>query len=146
MILLAGVLIILSYLVYTTQSAALQNIGQEAGRDAASPVFNDYHSIRNTLANTIQVDLTDALGVVKCPTDANDFRGRVEALLSLLQKLEANRGQNLVSHFLSVNSPFPPPNIDADAARELQTTVDVFLTNGRTSVYDRVVVTTECTP
>lgn len=146
MILLAGVLIVLAYLVYSTQGATLQSIGQEAGREAAAPIRNDFLAIRSALAATIQFELTEATGVVRCPTDASDFRGRVEAAMTLLQKQESNRGQNLVAHYLSVNSPFPPPNDDADPARELKTRLDLFLTNGRTVVYDQLTIITECTP
>lgn len=146
MILLAGVLIVLAYLVYSTQTATLQSIGQEAGREAAAPIRSDFLSLRTAIAATLQSDLQEASGVSRCPTDPVDYKGRIEALLSLLQKQEANRGQNLVAHYLSVNSPFPPPNEDADPARELKTRLDLFLTNGRTSVFDQVVVTTECTP
>lgn len=146
MILLAGVLIVLAFLLYSTQTVTLQSLGQEAGREAASPIRHDFQALRTTISSTIELELTESGGTVRCPTDANDYKGRIDALLALLQKQEANRGQNLVAHYVSVNSPFPPPNLDGDPPRELRTTLDLFLTNGRTSVYDLIVFTTECTP
>lgn len=144
MILLAGVLVVLAYLLFSTQTALLANIGQEAGREAANPLLSDYTVVRNSLATVLPQELTNAAGTVVCPTEAQrtDWAGRVQNHLNLLSQLESSRGQNLVANF--VNVVLPAVNEDADPALELKTTITLYLTNGRATITDTVVFYTEC--
>lgn len=145
MILLAGVLVVLAYLLFSTQTALLANIGQEAGREAANPLLSDYTVVRNSLATVLPQELTNAAGAVVCPTTAQrtDWAGRVQNHLNLLSQLEASRGQNLIGNFIDVKLPAVDED-GVDPAKELKTTVALYLTNGRATITDTVVFYTEC--
>src|SRR5687767_9443159 len=100
MILLAGVLIVLAFFLYSTQSTVISSIGQEAGREAANPLLTDYQSLRSSIAIQLEFELWNAAGTAICPTDEADYRGKVQAKLVLLSKLESNRGQVFTGNFI----------------------------------------------
>lgn len=145
MILLAGVLVVLAYLLFSTQSTLLANIGQEAGRESANPVLTDYSSIRSSIANVLSLELTDENGDVRCPTVSQraDWAGRVQAHLVLLGQLESSRGQNFLGNFLDVK--LPAEDEDLDSVLELKTTATLYLTDGRATITETVAFYTECT-
>lgn len=139
LVLLAGVLIILAFLLYATQSAVLSNVGQQAGREAQDPVYNDYALVRVTLATTLHKELTDAAGVVVCPDDIVAYGGRVQGMLSLLQGLEDNRGQLFSGHFLSAAV------TGAANPKTLTTTITLFFASSQTSINEQVAYSHSCT-
>jgi hypothetical protein len=138
MILLAGVLIVLAFFLYSTQSTVISSIGQEAGREAANPLLSDYQGLRSSVAQQLKYELWNATSVPICPTDEADFRGKVQAKLVLLSKLESNRGQIFMGNFLDANIPVPNTS-------ELETQIKMYLTNGRATVTDTATFVTTCT-
>lgn len=145
MILLAGVLIVLAFFLYSTQSTVVSSIGQEAGREVANALPSDYQGIRSSIAVQLEYELWDSTGTAICPTDEAEYRGRIQAKLVLLSKLESNRGQIFTGNF--IDAVIPATNlVGADPPRELQTQIDLYLTNGRSIISDEVTFITECTP
>jgi hypothetical protein len=142
MILLAGVLIVLAFFLYSTQSTVVSTIGQESGREAANPVLSDFQGLRSSIATQLKYELWNSAGTAICPTDEAEFRGKVQAKLVLIAKLESNRGQIFAGNFLDM---VPAVNVDSDPALELKTVVRLYLTNGRSTVTDTVTFITECT-
>lgn len=137
-ILLAGILLVLAYLLFSTQSALLATVGQEAGREASQPLFNDYIAIRNSISQLLEAELTNAAGTaVNCPTSGQEWAGRVETLLSLLSQLEANRGQAFKGDFISTAQTAIPGN--------RETIIDLYLTNGDATVMETTKFITACT-
>lgn len=134
MILLAGLLLVMSYLIFSTQTALLSTVGQEAGREATNPVFSDYLSLRSGFAELLEEELTDSAGLVQCPAYETNWKGRVETMMAMLTQLESNRGQK-----------FQGTWIDATiAATQVTTEVRFYLTDGDAMIVEEIQFKTPC--
>jgi hypothetical protein len=98
MILLAGVLLVLAYLLFNTQAAQYTQIGQQAGRDVRNSVLQDVPVIRRFISTTLQEELRSDTGATfPCPAAAPApdlllFANRAELLLRNIGVEEQNRG------------------------------------------------------
>lgn len=138
MILLAGLLLVMAYLIFSTQTALLATVGQEAGREASSPIFTDFVGIRGSLAKFMEDELTDTSDVVQCPDLLTNWKGRVESLLSMISQLESDRGQSFHGVYLT-------SSIDtAPTPDRLTTEVTLYLSDGDASILDEVRYFTDC--
>lgn len=145
MILLAGVLIVLAFFLYSTQSTVVNSIGQEAGREAANPLLADYQAIRSGIAVALNYEIRDQFSIPRCPRDEADYAARVQALLVLMAELESNRGQIFSGSFLDM-VPESQNTYDSDAGYEIGTQVRLYITNGRATMTDTVTYVTGCFP
>jgi hypothetical protein len=144
MILLAGILIVLAYLLFSTQTALLASIGQEAGRESTNPLHADYIAVRSGFAGIIESELTNSAGVVKCPQLLSTWKARVETIVAMLEQLQSNRG--LSFHGVFVGSVIQPlADLDGDGRLEMVTEIRLYLTDGDSSITEEVRYHTECT-
>jgi hypothetical protein len=134
-LLLAGILLALSFILFSVQLSLVANIGQQAGRETRNPVLDDYLLIRRSMANTIQAEMTDADGDVVCPTDPADIGGRVEAFLVMLANHEQKRGQALDGRLLDV---------DIEVPNQVTVTISLQLTDGFSTIQDTLAFRYDC--
>lgn len=145
MILLAGILLVMAYLIFSTQTALLATVGQEAGREATSPLSMDFISIRTTLAEILDDELRDSSGVIRCPTLNSNYQGRVDTMLAMLTQLEANRGLSFHGTFLDLDYEERITDVaPAVSNLELVTTVRLYLSDGDASIIEEVRYYTDC--
>ena len=135
MILLAGLLLVMSYLIFSTQTALLATVGQEAGREATNPVASDFLALRSGFAELLENELTDSAGVVQCPDSLTNWQGRVETMMTMLTQLQSNRGHSF--HGTIVTAP-------TLVGGTLTTTVEFYLTDGDASIVDEIRFITSC--
>jgi len=145
MILLAGLLLVMSYLIFSTQTALLATVGQEAGREATSPLFTDFLVIRTGLAEVFEDELTDDGGVIQCPTLLSNWQGRVDTMLAMITQLESNRGLSFHGTVISIG----PEEFITDVApavsnQELKTEIQLYLSDGDASIIEEVRFYTNC--
>jgi hypothetical protein len=134
MILLAGLLLVMSYLVFSTQTALLATVGQEAGREATNPVFSDYLGIRTGFAEFLKQELTDSAGLVQCPSLETNWKGRVETIMTMISQLESNRGQTFHGSFTDATI----------TATEVTTIVEFYISDGDSLITEEVKFVTAC--
>ncbi len=145
MILLAGLLLVMSYLIFSTQTALLATVGQEAGREATSPLFTDFLIVRTGLAEAMDDELTDNAGVIQCPTRLTNWQGRVDTMLATITQLESNRGLSFHGTVVQVGSAeFITDQAPAVSNLELLTEVQLYLSDGDASIIEEVRFYTNC--
>jgi hypothetical protein len=140
MILLAGLLLVMAYLIFSTQTALLATVGQEAGREATNPLYAEFVGVRAGLAELLEEELTDSNGDVQCPDLLTNWKGRVETMLTMLTQLESNRGQSF--HGVYVGGSLD--DVTSDTGDELVTEVTLYLSDGDASIHEEIRYYTEC--
>lgn len=93
-ILLAGILLVLAFILFSTQLALLASIGQQSGRESENPLLDDYLLLRRTIETQWTEELRNATGVLVCP-DMVIFGKRMVNQLELLEGLEKGRSNGL---------------------------------------------------
>lgn len=145
MILLAGILLVMAYLIFSTQTALLATVGQEAGREATSPLFMDFIGVRTSLAEILDDELRDSTGVIRCPTHNSNYQGRVDTMLVMISQLESNRGLSFHGTVLDLDYEEVITDVaPAVSNLELVTTIRLYLSDGDASIIEEVRYYTNC--
>lgn len=110
MILLAGVLLVMAYLLFSVQAAQFSQIGQQAGREVRNPVAADLPGLRSFLSIALQEELRKDSNPTQflCPRAA-EFAAHAELILQNIGTHQQNRGLDFRATVTSVdvNSPGP---------------------------------------
>lgn len=138
-ILLAGILVVIAFIMFSLQLSLLASLGQQAGRETQSPLVEDYLLLRRTLESLLPDELKDTAAVVRCPVDMAEYKTRLNATLLLLAALEENRGQSFRGLILSDSSTGVNPKTQ-------YITIRLELTDGTSTVADEVEYNFKCTP
>lgn len=94
-ILLAGILLVIAFIVFSINLASLANLGQQVGRETENPLLDDYLLVRRALETSLVDELrTTGSGTpqVACP-DLSQYANAVVAQLMEVQAHESMRGQ-----------------------------------------------------
>lgn len=120
--------------------AVLANLGQQTGRETATPLLEDYLLARRGLQTYLTNELKNATtGVLRCPADLMEFQARVAGQLLYLQMLQSRRGQRFEGTILSLTVETVNPS-DGKVHAKLR----LGLTGGPTIVGDEVEYTVNC--
>jgi hypothetical protein len=134
-ILLAGILLVLAFILFSVQVAVLANLGQQVGRETENPLLEDYLLVRRSLESSLQQELRNATtGKFDCP-HLMDYGQRVRSQLELLTGLESNRGQAFRWSGLGVGH---------TAGFSMKVEAQLYLSDGFTTVTDILVYSVVC--
>lgn len=144
--LLAGVLLVIAFILYSIQVALLANLGQQTGREVETPLLDDYALIRRGLQIQLEDEMRNPLAPQAnpppCPSDRDEFGLRVISKLDHLARLESARGQSFEGTLLSIGRAPPAPDPQTRTTISLQ----LNLANGPTRVSDKIDFSLPCAP
>lgn len=133
-ILLAGVLLVIAFILFSIQINVLVNLGQEAGREVENPVVDDYRLLRRAFQSVFEDELRSASGTVDCP-NLYAYAQRVRALVDHASALESVRG-----FFLSVN----PLEMTSPSSTTIDVTMGVTFSDGTSTIIETVTYRITC--
>ncbi len=135
-ILLAGILLVLGFLVFSIQLDILPTLGQQVGREAENPLLEDFLMFRTNFEDASQDELRNAAGTVVCP-DLLSYGHRMASYVRQLSQLEESRGHSFDTKNLTVAI--------GGAANALIVTLEYILTDGTSTAHDRFDYEFTCT-
>lgn len=144
LILLAGILLTLAFMLFSIQLALLANVGQQTGRETETPLLEDYFGVRRSLQSYVLQEARPAPNgptpppTTPCPTAGasfDDYADRVVAGLGHLAQLESDRGQAFRGTLVTKTL----------AAASFTLTIQLDFTDGPVIVQDRVEYKVNCT-
>lgn len=135
-ILLAGVLLVLAFILFSVQLSVLTNLGAQVGRETENPLLEDYLLVRRSLETVLRDELRDTRTstLTPCP-EPLEYGYRVKGILGLMSTLEANRGQSF--HWDGLRT--------SNGAAAVIVRIDLRFTDGVTTVGEQVNYTVSCT-
>lgn len=139
-ILLGGILLVIAFILFSTQLALLANLGQQTGRESETPLLEDYFAVRQGVQGYLKDEMRDSNGVVRCPGDLTAFAIKYEAQSEYLSLLQSTRGTEFRSQVLSKALVPSGPNFN------LNFKVRLSLAYGPTSIADEVTFIVPCAP
>lgn len=129
-ILLAGILLVLMFILFSTQVALIANLGQQAGRETANPLLNDYLGLRRSLQAAFTQELERDLGTSQC-LSMDALAQRLGGRLIQLEDMSSNRGHVLGFANATINVP-----VAAD--RTIYFNLTASMTDGITTLEDHL--------
>lgn len=134
-LLLAGILVVIAFVLFSIQLSLLVNSGQQSGRETENPLLDDFLNARRSLESLLSDDLRDSSGTVRCPPDVSLAMSRVNSTLATLTALEENRGQSLVGILVAYSV----------VGTQVSVTLQLQLSDASSSITDKLDYKFTCT-
>ncbi|MBI2076912.1 MAG: hypothetical protein HYT80_00875 [Euryarchaeota archaeon] len=139
LLLLAGVLLVISYVLFSSQASLIATLGQQSGREASNPVVIDYVAVREAIQVTLTREHTVGATVTCTAGTEAAMKVRAEAILQNIALVESRRGLKFAA---TLNG---PPTVGADEfVGDFLYDLTLSLTNGETSINERAEFRVDC--